>query len=174
MSVPPFFRVIGFTVEPHAHNITQRKGGQEASLVVLPSDEAQCHLKFRDIIRIGVVHLWWYVATVYAIKLRHNIFSATRTIHIFCDQTSFVVLSESPVFIVVLSKSRLCARPFGKKTTGFPLDFFRLSGWRRDEARQKRRELRPKGRSRLFSSCDCFFFHDAMSVDFHSSLTRCS
>jgi len=123
MSVPPFFRVIGFTVEPHAHNITQRKGGQEASLVVLPSDEAQCHLKFRDIIRIGVVHLWWYVATVYAIKLRHNIFSATRTIHIFCDQTSFVVLSESPVFIVVLSKSRLCARPFGKKTTGFPLDF---------------------------------------------------
>ena len=41
---------------------------------------------------------------------------------VFCDLISFVVLSESPVFIDVLSKSRLCARPFGKKHTGFPLD----------------------------------------------------
>jgi hypothetical protein len=62
MSVSPFFRVIEFTVEPDAHNITQRKGRREASLVVLPSDEAQWNLKFSDIIRIGVLHL------VYAFK----------------------------------------------------------------------------------------------------------
>jgi hypothetical protein len=48
MSVSPFFRVIGFTVEPDAHNITQRKGRREASLVVLPSDEAQWDLKFSE------------------------------------------------------------------------------------------------------------------------------
>jgi hypothetical protein len=71
MSVSPFFRVVGFTVE------------REASFVILPSDEAQWDLKFSDIIRIEVLHLWWYVATVYAIKLRNNIFSATRTIHSF-------------------------------------------------------------------------------------------
>ena len=35
-----------------------------------------------------------------------------------------VVLSESPVFIVILSKSRLCATPFGTKHPGFPCDFF--------------------------------------------------
>ena len=74
MSVSPFFRVIGFIVEPDAHNITQRKGRREVSLVVLPSEEAQWDLKFSDIIRIGVLHLWWYVATVYAIKLSNNIF----------------------------------------------------------------------------------------------------
>ena len=62
MSVPPFFRVIGLTLEPDAHNITQRKGRREASLVLLPSDEAQLDLKFSDIIRIGVLHL------VYAFK----------------------------------------------------------------------------------------------------------
>jgi hypothetical protein len=76
MSVPPFFRVIGFTVEPDAHKLIR-----EASLVVLPSDEAQWDLKFSDIIRIGGLHLWWDVATVYAVKLRNNIFLATRTIH---------------------------------------------------------------------------------------------
>ena len=42
---------------------------------------------------------------------------------VFCDRISFVVLKESPVFIVVLS-GRLCARPFGKKNNGFPLDVF--------------------------------------------------
>ena len=57
MSVSPFFRVIGFTVEPDAHNITQRKGRREASLVVLPSDEAQWDLTVSDIIRISVLHL---------------------------------------------------------------------------------------------------------------------
>ena len=45
------------TVEPDARNITAR----EASLVLL-SDEAQWHLKFSDIIRIGVLH------PVYALK----------------------------------------------------------------------------------------------------------
>ena len=62
MSVSPFFRMIGFTVEPDAPNITQRKGRRKVSLVVLPSDEAQWDLKFSDIIRIGVLHL------VYAFK----------------------------------------------------------------------------------------------------------
>jgi hypothetical protein len=33
--------VIGFTVEPDAHNMTQRKGMREASLIVLPPDDAQ-------------------------------------------------------------------------------------------------------------------------------------
>ena len=56
MSVSPFFRVIEFTVEPDTHNITQIKGRREASLVVLPSDEAHWDLKFSDIIRIGVLH----------------------------------------------------------------------------------------------------------------------
>ncbi|GEM_PF-1703432 len=50
------------TVEPDTHNITQRKGKREASVVVLPSDEAPWNLKFSDIIRIGVLHL------VYAFK----------------------------------------------------------------------------------------------------------
>jgi hypothetical protein len=72
-------------VEPDAHNITQRKGRGQASLVGLQSDETYWALKFSDIIRIGVLHLdlRWYVATVYAIKLRHNKFLATRAIHSF-------------------------------------------------------------------------------------------
>jgi hypothetical protein len=37
---------------------------------------------------------------------------------------------------------------FVKENTRFPLNCFRISGWRRDEARRKRREPRPKGRSR--------------------------
>ena len=61
MSVAPFFRVIGFTVEPDAHNITEREAGREVSLV-LPSDEAHWDLKFSDVIRIGVLH------PVYAFK----------------------------------------------------------------------------------------------------------
>ena len=81
MSVSPFYHVLGFTVELDARNITQRKSGQEASLVVLPSDETQWDLKFSDTIRLGVPHLCWYVATVYAIKIRHYIFLAMRTIH---------------------------------------------------------------------------------------------
>jgi hypothetical protein len=56
MSVPPFFRVIGFTVEPDAHDITRRKGKREASLVVLPPDAAPWNRKFTDVIRIGVRH----------------------------------------------------------------------------------------------------------------------
>ncbi len=120
-----------------------RFGSQrEASLVVLPSAQAQWDLKLSDIIRIGVLHPCWYVATVDAIKLRNNIFLATRTIH------SYLPLGKN-IFIVVLSRSRLCARPFGNKNTGFSLDFFTLSGWRRDDARQKSRDLRPKGRPRL-------------------------
>jgi hypothetical protein len=57
MSVSPFFSRDRITVEPDAYNITQRKGQAEASLVVLPSDEAQGNLKFGDIIRIGVLYL---------------------------------------------------------------------------------------------------------------------
>ena len=54
-----------------------------------------------------------------------------KELPVFCDRISFVVLSESPVFIVVLSNSRLCATPFETKHTGFPLDFFRrLRVWR--------------------------------------------
>ena len=67
-----------------------------------------------DIIRIEILHLWRYVTTVYAIELRYNIVLATRTTHGFVPFLS--VLSESRVFIVVLYESRLCARPFGKKT----------------------------------------------------------
>jgi hypothetical protein len=59
------------------------KGQSRSSLDVLLSDEAQWDLKLSDIIRIGVAHLWWYVATVYAIKLGNNIILATRTLHSF-------------------------------------------------------------------------------------------
>ena len=66
--------------------------------------EAHWDLKFSDIIRTGVVRPWRYVATVNAIKLRHNIFVAARTIiHIrtpFFHHT--VVRNNSPVFIVVV------------------------------------------------------------------------
>jgi hypothetical protein len=44
------------TVELHALSATQRKGRREASLVVLPSDEAQWELTVSDIIRISVLH----------------------------------------------------------------------------------------------------------------------
>ena len=81
MSVSPFFRVFEFTVEPDARNISQRKGGRGASVVVRPSDDAQWDLKLSDNIRIGALHPWWYVATINAIKLRNDIFLATRTIH---------------------------------------------------------------------------------------------
>ena len=64
MSVSPFFRVIEFTVEPDAHNITQRKRRREASLVVLPSDEAQWDLTVSDIIRISVLHLGYAFKTL--------------------------------------------------------------------------------------------------------------
>ena len=49
------------TVEPDAHNITEREAGREVALV-LPSDEAHWDLKFNDTIRIGVLH------PVYAFK----------------------------------------------------------------------------------------------------------
>lgn len=48
------------TVEPDAHNITNR-GRREVSLV-LPSNEAHWDLKFSDITRFGVLH------PVYAFK----------------------------------------------------------------------------------------------------------
>ena len=80
---------------------------------VLLSGEAQWNLKLIDIIRNGVLYPWRYVTTVYAIKLGNNIILATRTLH------SFIPL------LLVLRKSRLCARPFGKKNTGSPLDLFR-------------------------------------------------
>jgi hypothetical protein len=76
MSVSPFFLRDRITVEPD----------------VLPSDEAQGDLKFSDMIRIGVLHLCWYVATVYAIKLRNNIFLATRTIHSWLPLLGFSLL----------------------------------------------------------------------------------
>jgi hypothetical protein len=44
------------TVELHALSATERKGRREASLVVLPSDEAQWELTVSDIIRISVLH----------------------------------------------------------------------------------------------------------------------
>ena len=56
---------------------------REASLIVLPPDEAQWDLKFSEIIRIRVLYLCRHVATVDAIKLRNNIFLATWTIHSF-------------------------------------------------------------------------------------------
>jgi len=59
------------------------EGQSRSSLDVLLSAEAQWDLKLDDIIRIGVPHLWWYVATVYAIKLWNNIILATRTLHSF-------------------------------------------------------------------------------------------
>ena len=78
MSVSPFFRLIGITVEPDARNISQRKGGRGTAVVVRPSDDAQWHLNFSD-----VLHSWRHVATVDAIKLRNDIFLATWTIHSF-------------------------------------------------------------------------------------------
>ena len=84
-------------------------------LIALPFNEAQADLKFAAINRLGVVHPGWYVATVYAVKLRHNIFLAMRTIHSF----------------PVVRKSRLCARHASAQHTGFALDLLRLSGWRR-------------------------------------------
>jgi hypothetical protein len=83
MSVFPFFRVIGFTGEPDAHNISQRQHGRETALIALPFNEFQADLSFAATNRLGVVHPGWYVATVYAVKLRHNIFLAMRTIHSF-------------------------------------------------------------------------------------------
>jgi hypothetical protein len=83
MSVPPFFPVIGFTVEPDAHDSTQRKGRLAAPRDVLLSCEAQWNLKLSSIIRNGVLYPWRYVATVYAIKLGNNIILATRTLHSF-------------------------------------------------------------------------------------------
>jgi hypothetical protein len=123
MSVSPFFRVIGFMLEPPSHNHDGKKGRLQAALVVLPSDEAQRDVKFNDIFQIGFRHLWWYVATVYAIKLRNDIFLATRTIHSFIPFLTFEVLSEFPVFIAGLSKSRLCARPFGLEKHWIPSEF---------------------------------------------------
>lgn len=83
MSVSPFIRVIGLPLSQMPKTLLRERAGEEASLVVLPSAEAQWDLKFSDMIRIGVLDLWWYVATVNAIKLRHNICFATRTIHSF-------------------------------------------------------------------------------------------
>jgi hypothetical protein len=101
---------------------TQKKRRREARLLSYRPMGLNGDLKSSDIIQIGVLHLCWYVATVYAIKLRNNIFLATRTVHSFIPFLSL----DSPV-----SKSRLCARPFVKKNTGFPLDFSRLSGGKR-------------------------------------------
>ena len=67
-----------------------------------------------------------------------------------------MVLSESPVFIVVLPKSRLCASLSVRKTPGFPLDFLGFHGMEKNEARQKRRELRPKGRQAYLVSTPVF------------------
>ena len=50
---------------------------------------------------------------------------------VFCDRISFVVMSESPVFILILRNSRLRATAVGKKHTGFALDLLTLSGSRR-------------------------------------------
>jgi hypothetical protein len=54
-------------------------------------------LKSSDIIQIGVLHLCWYVAAVYAIKLQEQ--------YIFgnADNSQFYSFSfsESPVFIVL-------------------------------------------------------------------------
>lgn len=115
----------------NADNITQRTGRGEASLVVLPSDEAQWDLKFSDSIRSRGLHLWWYVATVCAIKLRNNIFSATRTIHgfipflslhftlypvpsnLFCDSkrsTGFVVHKPRCVTTLATPENRINER----------------------------------------------------------------
>jgi len=83
MAVSPFFRVIGFTVEPDVDNRIQSKGRLAASRDVLLSGEAQWDLKLSNIIRNGVLYSWRYVTTVYAIKLGDNIILATRTLHSF-------------------------------------------------------------------------------------------
>jgi len=83
MAVSPFFRVSGFTVEPDADNRIQSKGRLATSRDVLLSGEAQWNLKLRNIIRNGVLYPWRYVATVYTIKLGHNVILATRTLHSF-------------------------------------------------------------------------------------------
>ena len=101
MAVSPFFRVSGFTVEPDAHKqYFKNKGRLATSRDVLLSGEAQWNLKLRNIIRNGVLYPWRYVATVYTIKLGHNIILATRTLH------SFI-----PLLVYVSYQSRLCARP---------------------------------------------------------------
>jgi hypothetical protein len=61
--------------------ITGEKGKARGLGNVILSGEAQWDLRFSDIIRIGLLHLWRHVTTVYAIKLGHNIILATRTLH---------------------------------------------------------------------------------------------
>ena len=47
MSVFPFFRVIGFTGEPDAHNISLRQHGRESTaLIALPLNEVEWNIKF--------------------------------------------------------------------------------------------------------------------------------
>jgi hypothetical protein len=99
--IPPNARDPEITVE---QTTTLRKERQAESIVVLRSGEAHWDPEFSDIIRIGVL-LCWYVATVNAIKLRNNIFLATRTIldislFTLCVQTSFVIPSATSSSVV--------------------------------------------------------------------------
>ena len=107
MSVFPFFRVIGFTGEPDAHNISQRQHGRETALIALPFNEVQWDLKFAAITRLGVVPPGWYVATVYAVKLRHNIFLAMRTIHSFPGYFLWIISLWLPYAFAPLASAAL-------------------------------------------------------------------
>src|SRR5688572_17353177 len=99
--------------------------------------------KFSELIRNGLLHLWWYVTTVYAIKLRNDIFLATWTIHSFIP---FYKVPPSSKFVVPYLRAGCVPDVPVRKTLNFHQGFFRLPGRRRYEARQKRRELRPKRR----------------------------
>ena len=98
MAVSPFFRLSGFTVESDAHIKNKRR--LATSRDVLLSGEAQWNLKLIDIIRNGVLYPWRYVATVYTIKLGHNIILATWTLHSFIPLLClcFTLFTVNPLF----------------------------------------------------------------------------
>jgi hypothetical protein len=110
MSVSPFFHRIGCTLSQMSASLIHGRGRRA---------EAHWDLKFSDIIRIGVVHPWRYVATVNAIELRHNIFVAARTvIHIRtpCFSLHFILnRMGSNLFVfpteALLPIARCVARP---------------------------------------------------------------
>ena len=76
MFVSPLIPVFGFAAEPDATYHHSEKRLARGALV-----EPQWFSDF--ITRIRVLHLWWYVATADAIKIRNNVFLATGTIHSF-------------------------------------------------------------------------------------------
>jgi len=78
----------------------------------LSHDEAQWNLKFSDITRIGILHLWGYVAAVYAVKVRNHMFLATRASH---NSIPFLFLYWLFTILCVRTSS---TRAFGHCVTG--------------------------------------------------------